>query len=128
VLPPCEVTLIGRQLRKHGFASLDIYLASPAWKAKREAKYRETTKRKKTNYRCHCCNRRASLALHHLTYERLGEELMKDLVWVCSRCHGLIHKHKTLVNPRYAHKRLKIATKYVRRMMIRSGLWEEQAK
>lgn len=123
MLPFCEVIIIGKQLRKHGFDNLEQYVRSDVWKAKREEKYRHTTKRNIANYRCHCCNARTKLFLHHMTYERLGEELMEDLVWVCQSCHFAIHKHKTLVSQRFAWKRLKIATKYVRRENIRHGRW-----
>lgn len=33
-----------------------------------------------------CC-----LQAHHLTYERVGNELMEDLVTLCVRCHAEIH-------------------------------------
>lgn len=34
------------------------------------------------------------LDVHHLTYERLGNELPEDLVVLCARCHALRHGKK----------------------------------
>ena len=31
------------------------------------------------------------MQLHHLTYERVGEELLSDLTPLCSTCHAMIH-------------------------------------
>ena len=53
--------------------------------------------------RCECClecvvincshgQERPIFDVHHLTYERVGEELDSDLAVVCSPCHNLIHK------------------------------------
>lgn len=33
-----------------------------------------------------------SMVLHHLTYERLHEELNADVVLLCLDCHGLCHR------------------------------------
>ena len=34
------------------------------------------------------------LALHHLTYARIGNELDEDIVVICHKCHGLRHPDK----------------------------------
>lgn len=41
---------------------------------------------------CYLCLSPKFLDLHHVTYERLGAELMTDLVYLCRDCHGMIHK------------------------------------
>ena len=41
---------------------------------------------------CFCCGSASRLALHHLTYDRLGEEIPEDVVTVCGSCHGKIHR------------------------------------
>lgn len=44
--------------------------------------------------RCERCNVmpiNESLQVHHLTYERIGEELPTDLMVLCSTCHMSIH-------------------------------------
>ena len=61
------------------------YLKSNWWK-KRKAKYW-----KHHNRKCHCCGDYAT-TIHHKNYSRLMEELDKDFVPVCDRCHREIHK------------------------------------
>lgn len=74
-----------------GFASYEDYTKSRAWKKKRR-EYEAIGPRK----RCYVCNKpphsRDKLQLHHKTYERLGEELIDDLVWLCGQCHTSAHK------------------------------------
>ncbi len=38
------------------------------------------------------CFRLGKLHVHHLTYERRGNERLEDLVTVCSRCHEMVHE------------------------------------
>jgi hypothetical protein len=60
------------------------YILSPAWRLKRAARL------KRDGGRCVVCGDRAA-NVHHLTYERLGDEdVRRDLVSVCRRCHGLL--------------------------------------
>lgn len=40
---------------------------------------------------CEGCGDRPARHLHHLTYERLGSELLLDVAYVCVQCHELIH-------------------------------------
>lgn len=44
-----------------------------------------------SDYKCSMCGSTESLNAHHLTYERLGEELQEDLLCVCEECHKKIH-------------------------------------
>lgn len=39
-----------------------------------------------------CGGDREELELHHLNYERLGDELDSDLVLLCVQCHCLAHR------------------------------------
>jgi 5-methylcytosine-specific restriction endonuclease McrA len=60
-------------------------LASPEWQAKRVkvlARCRGV---------CEGCGERPARHVHHLTYQRLGEEMLFDLAGVCVRCHEIIH-------------------------------------
>lgn len=41
---------------------------------------------------CEGCGQNIPLQLHHLTYERLGRELDKDLLALCERCHRTFHE------------------------------------
>lgn len=64
------------------------YLASDRWKAfATEAKVM-------TGGRCQGCDRETwSLHVHHLTYERLGNERATDVWVVCGSCHLKFHPH-----------------------------------
>src|SRR5579885_1010625 len=60
------------------------YINSPEWK-KRRAHLLQAA-----GYRCQVCRHPklpSKLQVHHLTYERLGNELSGDLVVVCTECH-----------------------------------------
>lgn len=45
----------------------------------------------RNNFRCEVCNMRFGEHVHHRSYERLGHELMADLIHVCDPCHKIIH-------------------------------------
>jgi hypothetical protein len=40
---------------------------------------------------CEGCGKRPALDVHHLTYARLGHEMLFDLAAVCVPCHESIH-------------------------------------
>jgi 5-methylcytosine-specific restriction endonuclease McrA len=40
---------------------------------------------------CEGCGLRPAVQVHHLNYDRLGDELLFDLVGVCLECHGKCH-------------------------------------
>lgn len=63
------------------------YLQSPEWKALKQIKLEQS------NHKCELCNSTSNLHLHHLTYERLGNELLTDLIILCNYCHQLQHDH-----------------------------------
>lgn len=46
---------------------------------------------KRCNRVCEGCGAREAVQAHHLTYERLGDEMLFDLVGVCLICHEKIH-------------------------------------
>lgn len=62
----------------------NIYLKSYAWGTKR----RQVLER--DNYCCVLCNSRAD-HVHHLTYDRIYDESLYDLISLCERCHEAIH-------------------------------------
>jgi hypothetical protein len=66
-------------------AEYRVYLSSPAWYEKRDAAIRGA------GGICECCDYFPAAQAHHLTYERIGNELPSDLMAVCSYCHALIH-------------------------------------
>lgn len=40
---------------------------------------------------CNMCYGTKYIELHHITYERIGNESDTDVVWLCRKCHKLIH-------------------------------------
>lgn len=96
------------------------YLKSEHWQ---ELKKRRATRK------CWCCRRKiAKPQIHHKTYERLGQELNRDLVSVCAHCHLEIH---TLVKEGkckllFAHKAVKkIFFEYKYLMQLCYGVFKE---
>lgn len=69
-------------LRAMGLDGYESYLLTAHWRALVCA-LRSSS--------CVRCGSRAGLALHHVTYERLGRESPHDLRTLCSRCHELVH-------------------------------------
>ena len=64
----------------------DEYLLTDHWKELRKrihAKY---------NNKCAICGSSDNLEVHHITYERKGEELDEDLALLCKKCHMTQHK------------------------------------
>lgn len=57
------------------------YLASREWAVKREAV------RERSRGWCERCGVPPLEAVHHLTYERIGREELRDLLGVCDDCH-----------------------------------------
>jgi hypothetical protein len=65
------------------------YYASDEWKARVEFRLAHSS-------RCEWCNQREAVSVHHLNYDRLGQERMCDLVTRCSLCHQSYHKYARL--------------------------------
>ena len=82
-----ERTLFWRNLRRLGYDSYQKYLASSHWKQTRKAYYADPD----TPKVC-ICGTDEGLALHHLTYERLGAERPEDLHPLCNDCHLTVHR------------------------------------
>jgi hypothetical protein len=74
----------GNLFRKHH----EDYLASKSWAEKR-AKVM-----KRANRLCEGCRDRKATIVHHLSYERWGDELLFDLVALCRTCHAKCHPEK----------------------------------
>jgi len=66
------------------------YLCSRAWALKREAVY-ERTREEDGISRCERCLWRKGKSVHHLTYARLYNEELTDLVLLCDVCHAYQH-------------------------------------
>jgi hypothetical protein len=75
------------RLRALGFPAYWDYLKSPHWRAVRAA-YKQSDRPQK----CMCGS--PNFELHHRTYERLGAELLSDLVALCRLCHAMVHVYE----------------------------------
>ncbi len=64
----------------------------------RSDKWREICRLVKRRDRgiCQECLESVGEHVHHLTYERMGDELLSDLVLLCRGCHEEIHPHMTV--------------------------------
>lgn len=62
------------------------YLLSPQWKTLRMRVLG------RANGVCEGCMSTVATEVHHLTYARVGREMLFDLVAVCESCHRLIHQ------------------------------------
>ena len=75
---------------RRGYAA---YIRSAAWTRKKK----EFRLSKRCKHRCSKCGEKdAPLDIHHLTYERLGNELVTDLIELCRACHWITHKEQEL--------------------------------
>lgn len=61
------------------------YLTTEHWSQTRQRKLIQASNT------CEQCNRHDGLEVHHLTYERLGEERLEDLQVLCPICHRKAH-------------------------------------
>lgn len=71
--------------RKRKFVDHRTYIRSAPWKKKVKEK------RDLVGNKCELCSSEKFLQVHHLTYERLGKELMEDLQVLCADCHMKVH-------------------------------------
>ena len=49
-------------------------------------------------YECQFCHEKNPLKfeIHHKTYKHVGKEKMKDLLFLCEKCHKAYHKNKAI--------------------------------
>lgn len=71
-------------LRRQGYKNYGDYLRSAHWRRLR-AEYRASD----LPQSCICGEWETQL--HHITYERVGQERLSDLVPLCPSCHTLVH-------------------------------------
>lgn len=74
------------------------YIKSSAWYAKRDLKLR------KSGYKCWWCGTSYNLEVHHLTYERLGNERLSDLMVLCHDHHVWVTRFTRLARWIKKHK------------------------
>lgn len=61
------------------------YLASEAWREKANLVLM------RAHGICEGCGKAPATQVHHLTYARVGNEMLFDLVAICKSCHEIIH-------------------------------------
>jgi hypothetical protein len=74
----------GRQVEQK-LARYDDYIRSANWRKRADKAL------KRDQYVCQACGDARATEVHHLTYERLYEEPLFDLVSVCHDCHTKLH-------------------------------------
>lgn len=67
------------------FVDFNAYIKSEAWKKKSLERF------KVDGYVCQMCGSGKNLVCHHITYLRLGNEDIDDLLTVCYSCHKKLH-------------------------------------
>lgn len=75
----------GRKKRPAQPSAYQRYLRSPEWRKRRRAAL------ERDRHACQWCGCRYRLQVHHLTYERFGNERLEDLVTLCDDCHKGVH-------------------------------------
>lgn len=74
-----------RKYNSYNPTNYNKYIRSEEWRKK------AAEKRAEVGHCCELCSSSKSLQVHHLTYERLGAELMGDLQVLCGDCHMRAH-------------------------------------
>lgn len=75
--------LVTMALREMPYAE---YLQTEHWQRIRESAIRRAGRR------CTICQLTCRLEVHHLTYERRGDELPSDVIALCWPCHRMWHE------------------------------------
>lgn len=75
-----------REKDRQWHAWYDEYLRSDEWKQRRHQVLQ------RAGGMCEGCLKRSATQVHHLTYDRVGKEMLFDLVAICDICHGQIHE------------------------------------
>ncbi len=70
----------------------DVYIKSQHWK-----NFRLQTLRHR--FQCEVCANRRFLQVHHRNYECVGKEEQSDVLVLCRRCHGKLHKRAKDLRP-----------------------------
>lgn len=76
------------QLPDMSLLSYDDYLASEAWRNRRQIML------ERFSHKCQLCGGSDRLQVHHRTYDRIGNERPEDLTVLCGACHTVFHQHR----------------------------------
>ena len=76
------------------YSKLSDYYKSPLWANKRNERL------KIDGFKCAKCGFTRALEVHHINYERIfHEDVSKDLITLCKKCHNEIEAQKKDTNP-----------------------------
>lgn len=79
-----------REKQSHAWwEAYTAYLKTEEWRDKRDRVL------ERDGYLCQACLRRKATQVHHLTYDRVLDEPLFDLVAVCSLCHEHLHARRS---------------------------------
>lgn len=74
--------------------NMNEYYSSPTWAKKRSERL------KLDGFKCALCGFTRALEVHHINYERFGDEdVSRDLITLCKKCHNEIEAQKKAANP-----------------------------
>lgn len=76
-----------QEAQKEWWSEYSKYLNSQKWLDKRRRVF------ERDNYTCQACLKRPAEHCHHLTYDRVFNEPLFDLISVCTQCHIELHPH-----------------------------------
>ena len=99
-------------LETEGYADYQDYLRTDAWIKKRRIVL------ERDSSVCQSCLEAKAIEVHHLTYDRIFEEPLFDLVAVCGPCHVRLHRKKIAA----------LAAGKARRDDIPDAPWSDNAK
>lgn len=68
----------------------DSYIHSAQWQDKRKQRLAID------DFKCQMCGNKDNLEVHHVTYDRLGNENMDDIITLCDKCHTKVHSAQSL--------------------------------
>ena len=77
--------VVAKERKPLGPDQYAAYMGSPEWKNFRRMALA------KASHRCQVCGSNLNLQVHHNNYDRLGCELLSDVVVLCEPCHNLHH-------------------------------------
>lgn len=75
------------------WTAYNAYLETDEWRQRRAKVL------KRAGGICEGCRKRPATQVHHLTYDRVRNEMLFDLVAVCGPCHSQIHADGELADP-----------------------------
>ena len=87
-LEPLDQPIFHPKIPRPLLSEYIAYMDSKEWQRKRSARLAIDRKQ------CVLCGTLNNLHVHHVTYERLFNEKMSDLMTVCKSCHEVLHDKK----------------------------------